>query len=94
MSTNNYHQQKIKMGSRLIADKIVELARHSDIAVTRVEWDGGRLNATREDYHTLTVYTNDTSIHKTFYDEELADFPYESADTIQKVQNLIRDLKA
>jgi hypothetical protein len=93
MATDKYHQQKVTKGSCLIVEKIKEMARQSDIEINKTEWDGGRLSVNREDFHTLKIYTDDKSIQKSFYDEELADFPYDSADTIQKVRNIVKQLK-
>jgi hypothetical protein len=92
MAYKKHHQQKLR-GSRLIVEKIKELAGTSNIGITRIEWDGGTLSTDRKDFHTLKIYTDNSLIQKTFYDEELADFPYESADAIQKVRHIVHELK-
>ncbi len=70
------------------------MAAKSKIDIRGVEWDGGLFNVDREDFHTLKVYTDDSSVKKTFYDEEIVDFPYECGDIIQKIKNVIKELKA
>ncbi len=92
MAQKKHYQQKLK-GSRLIVEKMREMAKRSHVEIGEAEWDGGTLSAKREDYHTLKVSTDDSSIQTIFYDEELADFPYDSGDTIQKIRNMVRGLR-
>jgi hypothetical protein len=91
MATKKYYRQKLK-GSRLIVERIKEIAEKSNIKIAKIEWDEGKLSTNRKDFHILKIYTDNSAIQKTFYDEELVDFPYDGADTVQKIQGMVKEL--
>lgn len=92
MAGKKFYKKKAK-NARLIIDRIKDIARQSSLAITRVEWDEGTLSESRDDYHVLKIYSDDRSIERIFFDEEIIDFPYESSETMEKIHYMVRQLK-
>ena len=92
MDTTEYQQQIIR-GSRLITEKIIEIAKEANIELTKTKWDGDTLNLNVESYHTIEIFTEKNSIIEPFYSEEIAEFPSESEDIIKSIRRMIKTLK-
>ena len=92
MNTKEYQQQIIR-GSRLITEKIIEIAKEANIELTKTKWDGDTLNLKIENYHTIEIFTEKNSIIEPFYPYEIAEFPSDSEDIIKSIRRMIKTLK-
>ena len=92
MNTKEYQQQIIR-GSRLITEKIIELAKEANIDITKTKWDGDTLNLNVESYHTIEIFTEKNSIIEPFYPYEIAEFPSDSEGVIKSIRGMIKTLK-
>jgi hypothetical protein len=92
VNTNEYQQQIIR-GSRLISEKIIEIAKEANIDITKTKWDGDTINLNIENYHTIEIFTEKNSIIEPFYPEEIAEFPSDSEDVIKSIRRMIKTLK-
>ncbi|MEE8328391.1 MAG: hypothetical protein V3R54_00495 [Thermodesulfovibrionia bacterium] len=88
------YQQRIIKGSRLITQKIKEIARETNIEITRIEWYGNTKIIDEEELNTLKVFAESHAVQEKFYAKEIVDFHYDSGDTIKKIRNMVRILKS
>ncbi len=88
------YQQRIIRGSRLITQKIKEIARETNIEITKIEWYGNTKIVDEEELNTLKIFTESHAVQEKFYAKEIVDFHHYSGDTMKKIRNMMRTLKS